>query len=228
MKTAKSTTALSITGVLKPSALIDAHLRRINPLNDASYNSVVESTSARKRQNMRSYCGVYTRFSTKADWREMARIERAVFEFAWKLIDFKSALEDKSHVGMVAEHEGRIVGYVIWKCCNRYFQLVNIAVDPECRQSGIGTQLLNCMTTRLGIKSERISAEVRESNLTAQKFLQANGFRATKVCKGLYDETPEDAYFFEFRLDWSADGYEVLNSIMQGDGKVIPNDKVGI
>jgi ribosomal-protein-alanine N-acetyltransferase len=46
----------------------------------------------------------------------------------------------------------------------------------------------------------RIVTEVRESNLAAQLLFANNGFRATTILRGFYEETDEDAYVMEYRL----------------------------
>jgi ribosomal-protein-alanine N-acetyltransferase len=45
-----------------------------------------------------------------------------------------------------------------------------------------------------------IEAEVRETNLKAQLFFSAAGFRAVKTLQKHYDETDEDAILFRYTL----------------------------
>ena len=44
----------------------------------------------------------------------------------------------------------------------------------------------------------RITLEVRETNLAAQLFFRASGFRATSVLRDFYDDSPEDAYLMQY------------------------------
>lgn len=169
---------------------------------------------------MKAYTTVHTRIGIKADRPEMVRIERGSFEFPWNREDFDDTLKNSNIVTFVAEHN-EIVGYVIAEVYADYIQVLNLAVAPEHRQCGIGTQLLRRLVEKLTDKRTRISAAIRETNLTAQQFFKAMEFRATKVVKGLYDNTEEDSYLMEYRTDWTPDGYEVLRSIMQNGGKVI-------
>jgi ribosomal-protein-alanine N-acetyltransferase len=41
--------------------------------------------------------------------------------------------------------------------------------------------------------------EIRETNLPAQLFFRAAGFRAVSVLRSFYADTPEDAYLMQFR-----------------------------
>jgi len=40
---------------------------------------------------------------------------------------------------------------------------------------------------------------VRETNLTAQLFFKASGFRAISVLRSYYEDSPEDAYVMQYR-----------------------------
>ena len=46
----------------------------------------------------------------------------------------------------------------------------------------------------------RIVLEVRETNLAAQLFFRASGFRAVNVLRDFYEDTTEDAYLMQFRF----------------------------
>ena len=41
--------------------------------------------------------------------------------------------------------------------------------------------------------------EVRETNLPAQLFFRAHGFRAVSVLRDFYEDTAEDAYLMQYR-----------------------------
>ena len=47
-------------------------------------------------------------------------------------------------------------------------------------------------------RRNRIMLEVRETNLSAQLFFRANGFRAVSLLREFYEDTPEDAYLMQF------------------------------
>ena len=49
----------------------------------------------------------------------------------------------------------------------------------------------------------RSSCTVRETNLTAQYFYRAQGFRATEVAREHFGDTGEDAYLMQYLLDES-------------------------
>lgn len=164
--------------------------------------------------------GAYVRFGVKHDSKELLRIERASFADPWTNKDFIQTLAVPNVVCRVAEREDQIVGYIIWECHKQYMHILNMAVMPECRGHGIGSHLLKDLEYHLGERWKRVSAEVREENVVAQKFLKANGFRCTHIAKNFF-EGDIDALCFEYRDDWTPDGYDVLRSIMEGKSKVL-------
>jgi ribosomal-protein-alanine N-acetyltransferase len=73
---------------------------------------------------------------------------------------------------LVAELQGRVVGYVIgvlrWGLTGH---ILAIAVDPLFRRRGVGTALVTSILDRLRAKGARqVRLEVRKSNLGARQF----------------------------------------------------------
>jgi ribosomal-protein-alanine N-acetyltransferase len=63
----------------------------------------------------------------------------------------------------------------------------------------------------------RITLEVRETNLPAQLFFRAQGFKGVKVLRGFYEDSGEDAYVMQYRLaeDTGEELDESVNRIAQ-------------
>ena len=78
--------------------------------------------------------------------------------------------------------------------------VLNFAVAPDCRRSGVGSRMLAKLIGKLSSQRRtRIVLEVRETNLPAQLFFRENGFRAVSVLRNYYEDTPEDAYTMQYR-----------------------------
>ena len=63
----------------------------------------------------------------------------------------------------------------------------------------------------------RITLEVRETNLAAQLFFRAQGFRAVRVLRGFYEDSGEDAFLMQYRFgdDTGDEIDEPVNRIAQ-------------
>lgn len=107
---------------------------------------------------------------------------------------------------MVAEHEDRVVGFMIYELSQSHLTLLNFAVAADCRRRGIGSQMVSKLVSKLSNqRRNRVLVEVRETNLPAQLFFRENGFKATQVLRGCYSDGTEDAYLMQYRVGVDCD-----------------------
>jgi ribosomal-protein-alanine N-acetyltransferase len=137
----------------------------------------------------------------RADMREIVAIESACFEFPWCEDDFVRCLRQRNCIGMVAEHDDAVVGFMIYELNAGEIQILNFAVAPDTRRRGVGSQMVSKLAAKLSTERRcRIVLEIRETNLAAQVFFRHAGFRAVRVLRKYYDDTTEDAYRFVYEL----------------------------
>ena len=87
-----------------------------------------------------------------------------------------------------------MVGYLIAREAGGSGEILNLAVDPPWRRSGIARTLLDSGVAALRRRgAEEIFLEVRESNLAAQTLYLAAGFRPVGQRSRYYRNPPEDA-----------------------------------
>jgi len=142
---------------------------------------------------------VHIRWMIRRDMPEVLAIENASFEFPWHEDDFIRCLRQRNCIGMVAEHDDRIVGFMIYELHKTRLHILNFAVAEDLRRHGIGQQMVSKLISKLSPqRRSRVQLEVRETNLATQLFFRNNGFRAVSVLREYYDDTPEDAYVMEF------------------------------
>ncbi len=143
---------------------------------------------------------VQIRWMIRRDMPEVLQIERQSFEFPWVDDDFIRCLRQRNCIGMVAEHEGRVVGFMIYELHRTRIHVINFAVGGLYQRLGVGSQMIAKLIAKLTVqRRSRIVLEVRETNLDAQLFFRENGFRAVSVLHKFYDDTPEDAYLMQYR-----------------------------
>lgn len=144
---------------------------------------------------------VHVRWLIRRDMPEVLDIEAASFEYPWTQDDFISCLQQRNCIGMVAELDGEVVGYIIYEMERSEFHVLNVAVRPDCRRRGVGQQLVNKVIGKLRPRQRtKVNLEVRETNLAAQLFFRRFGFQAVTVLKDFYDDTAEDAYMMMYQL----------------------------
>ena len=91
---------------------------------------------------------------------------------------------------LVAEINGKIVGYAVVDYWTDQQHLVSIATNPALRRKGVGQALLDGIIERL--KEGPLGLEVRKTNLAAIELYHKNGFRDTGIALSYYKDG-EDA-----------------------------------
>ena len=154
---------------------------------------------------------VQIRWLIRRDMPEVLRIEQQSFEFAWTEEDFLCCLRQRNCIGMVAERDHEIVGFMIYELHKSRLNILNFAVAEEYRRNGIGSQMVMRLVDKLSQQRRKeILLEVRERNLDAQMFFKQQSFRAVRVLRSHYDDTCEDAYIMQFRLDRAPEMLELM------------------
>lgn len=131
--------------------------------------------------------------ATSADAPALAVLERAAFTDPWSEASLREILVSSVAFGFVAEEGGAILGYVLGRVVAREGEVLNLAVDPARRRSGIGRRLLQLALTRFreGGAAE-VFLEVRESNVAALELYGKEGF-AVVGRRGEYYRHPTEA-----------------------------------
>jgi len=143
---------------------------------------------------------IHIRWMIRRDMADVLAIETESFEFPWSEEDFIRCLRQRNCIGMVAELDDRVVGFMIYELHKNRLHILNFAVAGQLRRLGIGTQMVAKLVGKLSEqRRSRILLEVRETNLPAQLFFRGAGFRAVSVLHEFYEDTPEDAYLMQFR-----------------------------
>jgi len=157
-------------------------------------------STGRARQKDKAGVGVHIRWMIRRDMPEVMRTERASFEYAWTEDDFLRCLRQRNCIGMVAEQGERIAGFMIYELHKTRLHVLNFAVHPAVRRTGIGGLMVGKLIYKLiSHRRQTITLAVRERNLTAQMFFRTHGFKATKLLRNYYEASGEDAYQMELR-----------------------------
>jgi ribosomal-protein-alanine N-acetyltransferase len=126
---------------------------------------------------------------------DIMSIERTSFPYPWSPRFFLQELQVQCARSMLAEVDGKIVGYVLFWLLAEEVDIHNIAVRTEYRRRGIGRLLLQqVLAAAQNRGSARVTLEVRKSNTAAQRLYQSTGFVMTGVRKGYYSDNGEDAF----------------------------------
>jgi len=132
-------------------------------------------------------------------------IEKASFTTPWSEILFMNEIFKPRSLPKAALIGEKIVGYI---CANYLLDeahILNVTVNPDFRQQGIASQLVDYMVDLLNKEGCRtIFLEVRISNEAALRMYEKAGFRIISARKAYYTLPTEDAVIMSlvtFRKD---------------------------
>ncbi len=130
---------------------------------------------------------------TYADLPQVIAIERRAFPAPWSLAMFVLELSKPGGICLAASARGRLAAYLV---CSRYdtvWHIMNVAVDPDLRNRGTGTRLLERLVEEVGDPAARYTLEVRTSNTGAIRLYERFGFLAAGLRRRYYQDNGEDA-----------------------------------
>jgi len=101
---------------------------------------------------------------------------------------------------IVAEKNGRVIGYVVLMDLGEVAKIMSIAVKTSHRGKGVGKALLEEAIRRCRKRrKKKITLEVRISNVKAQELYKKYGFEIVGKLEKYYSDG-EDAYLMQLKL----------------------------
>lgn len=121
----------------------------------------------------------------------MSRLENLCFPLdPWSPSTLESVLERRPDTLVLGAFiDGGMAGYAAASFPrSRPARLLSIAVEPGCRNRGIGSDLISCFISRARFRGARkVSLEVRKSS-SAVRFYEGKGFRVKRVLPSYYPD----------------------------------------
>lgn len=138
---------------------------------------------------------VKTRRMTIEDVEEVFEVEKKSFPVPWSIQSFLQEIQNNKFARyVVAEVDGKIIGYGgMWNVAGEG-HITNIAIHPDFRGRGYGNDIVHSLI-QMAKKEDvlKMTLEVRESNVVAQKLYRKYGFVACGVRYKYYQDNNEDA-----------------------------------
>lgn len=128
---------------------------------------------------------------------DVYEIERACFSNPWSKADLTEQLDLETSHFLVADIDGRAVGYMGLQIFSGEGYVTNIAVLPEYRGRGIAFSLI---LEQLKNKMDFITLEVRESNVPAVRLYEKAGFENMGIRPNFYSNPTENAIIMTRKL----------------------------
>ncbi len=131
---------------------------------------------------------------TAADVECVTALDRVCTPVPWSASTFHAQLVTPTACYLVATRDGVILGYLGGQICDDEGHLTTLGVDPGHRRQGIGDRLVaHFVSKSLRRGCRRLTLEVREGNLGAQRLYRRWGFLPLSRRKRYYSDNDEDA-----------------------------------
>lgn len=136
------------------------------------------------------------------DIERISELEAGIFASPWSSDSFYAELLHQYSICLVAETEDLfIVAYTINWFIEDELHIANLAVDPQYRQLGIASWILDTlMNIAESIQTRIVHLEVRKSNLQAIKLYEKYGFEIVGMRKNYYEKENEDALLMSLKI----------------------------
>ncbi|MEI3607744.1 ribosomal protein S18-alanine N-acetyltransferase [Pseudogracilibacillus sp. SE30717A] len=129
------------------------------------------------------------------DIKQVMKVDVASFTTPWTYEIYEQEVNHNKHAHyFVIEESENIIGYVGLWIVEEDAQITNIALLPQFRGYKIGEKLFGfAMQYAIQQGANRLSLEVRVSNIVAQKLYIKFGLVPGGIRKGYYPDNGEDA-----------------------------------
>ena len=125
-------------------------------------------------------------------------IERESFSDPWSENMFLELFANPITHAYIAENNGEVLGYIMFYNIAPEIQILNVAVKKSARNRKIGSLLIKSVLDCEHIN--RMTLEVRESNLPAINLYKKFGFKVDGVRKNYYRQPVENAVLMSLEM----------------------------
>lgn len=137
----------------------------------------------------------------REDAADVAELERRIFADAWSEKAILETLEQKQTMILLAYEDKRLIGYLILYYVLEDGEIARIAVDDAFRRQGVASKMLwelECLCEDNGVN--KLLLDVRESNISACRFYEKQGFVLDGIRKNYYSDPVEDGILMSYEF----------------------------
>ncbi|UCD35423.1 MAG: ribosomal protein S18-alanine N-acetyltransferase [Nitrospiraceae bacterium] len=156
--------------------------------------------------------GIKIRAMRQGDIGPVYQVAQLSFSAPWNPPSFEYELNNRDAIIRVAVLNRKIAGYVCLRTILDVTHVMDLAVHPKLRRSGIGSMLLKSALQQLRRTRQdvrHVTLEVRESNIAAIGLYEKFGFGEIGRRKEYYKKPPEDAVIMELDMDGTGFSFTV-------------------
>lgn len=142
------------------------------------------------------------RWLIRRDMPRVLEIEKCSFDYPMDESEIIRLLRQSETIGMVCEDDAeQAIGFMIYSLHKSYLELVDFAVHPNHRLSGVGRMMFDKLASKLAYqRRNRINLLVSEANLGGLNFFKKLGVRAISLVSQPWGQCNHDGIHMTFRV----------------------------
>jgi GNAT superfamily N-acetyltransferase len=164
-------------GIIRKIVVFETHLGSVSPLWYRSILPFKEERVGSRFPSSRKFSEgiclmpriesdkscVHIRWMIRRDMPSVLAIESNSFEFPWTEEEFIRCLRQRDCIGMVAERNEEVVGFMIYELHKTRIHVLSFAVHPEFRREGVGKAMTEKLVSKLAYQRRNRIVLVRIS-----------------------------------------------------------------
>jgi len=132
------------------------------------------------------------RWLIRRDMPEVLNIERHSSMSPWTSDQFVTSLKLRNCIGIVAELDGQIVGFMLYLLEKDHLYVINFAVHEDHRRTGVWRQMCERLIAKLAQQRRQyIDVLIPERNVACQLCLASFGFSVVRTEKPSFSDCDE-------------------------------------
>lgn len=122
-----------------------------------------------------------------SDIEGIMQLEQGSIVHPWERSEFELLIADEKKLCLVAEDEGKVIGYIGAETVLDECSIGNIVTAEECRGRGIGTSVMNALMNELKNREiSKVFLEVESDNAPALALYDKTGFERYGLRRDYY------------------------------------------
>lgn len=135
----------------------------------------------------------HLRWMIRRDMPEVLGIEAGSFGAPWDEEEFINNLRQRNCIGMVAELEEQVIGFMVYELRKTSLEFLNFSVHEDFRRKGIAESMVRKLFGKLSAQRRRsVHAMISEKNDVAIRTFLNTGFDLQGIAQSPYEDSEED------------------------------------
>ncbi|GAA5524820.1 [Ribosomal protein S18]-alanine N-acetyltransferase [Microbulbifer aestuariivivens] len=130
--------------------------------------------------------GAGLRPAAESDCAALAALARSAHSHPWSERQYLDSVREGHQCWLLAAADGSALASCVLMPLPQAFEVLDVAVAPQCRRRGIARAVLQTLIARLPTDTESVLLEVRTGNTGARALYRSLGFREDGVRRNYY------------------------------------------